>query len=67
MQAFPENHMEESIYTSIPNIKNAKEFLDSIRKKYTKFSKNEEIELSDNHWVNVCFESNVIDVSSDTW
>ena len=24
-------------------------------------------ELSDNHWVNVCFESNIIDVSSDTW
>ena len=29
--------------------------------------KNEKNELSDNHWVNVCFESNVIDVSSDTW
>ena len=29
--------------------------------------KNEENELSDNHWVNVCFESNVIHVSSDTW
>ena len=24
-------------------------------------------ELSDNHWVDVCFESNVIDVSSDAW
>ena len=21
----------------------------------------------DNHWVNVCFKSNVTDVSSDTW
>ena len=38
-----------------------------LEKKYTKFSKNEENELSGNHWVNVCFESNVIDVSSDTW
>ena len=24
-------------------------------------------EKKDNHWVNVCFESNVINVSSDTW
>ena len=24
-------------------------------------------ELSDNHLVDVCFESNIIDVSSDTW
>ena len=24
-------------------------------------------ELFDNHWVNICFESNIIDVSSDTW
>ena len=24
-------------------------------------------ELSENHLVNVCFESNIIDVSSDTW
>ena len=24
-------------------------------------------EVFDNHWVNVCFESNIIDVSSDTW
>ena len=29
--------------------------------------KNGENELSDNHWMNVCFESNIIDVSSDTW
>ena len=29
--------------------------------------KNEKNELSDNHWVNFCFESNVIDVPSDTW
>ena len=28
--------------------------------------KNEKNELSDNHWVNVYFESNIIDVSSDT-
>ena len=28
---------------------------------------NEKNELSDNYWVNVCFESNVIDVPSDTW
>ena len=25
------------------------------------------LEKKDNHWVNVCFESNVIDVPSDTW
>ena len=49
------NHMEDSIYTSIPKIENAKEFLDVISKKYTKFSKNEKSELSDNHWMNVCF------------
>ena len=61
-----ENHMQDSIYASITKIENAKEFLDSISNKYTKFSKNEKNELSDNHWVNVCFESNVIDVSSDT-
>ena len=54
--------MEDSIYTSIPKIENGKEFLDAISKKYTKFSKNEKTELSDNHWVNVCFECNVIDV-----
>ena len=29
--------------------------------------KNGKNELSDNHWVNVCFESNIIDVSFDTW
>ena len=33
------NHMKESIYASIPKIDNAKEFLDVITKKYTKFSK----------------------------
>ena len=61
-----ENHMEDSIYASIPKIENAKEFFYAISKKYTKFSKNEKNELSDNHWMNVCFESNVIDVPSDT-
>ena len=59
-----ENHIEDSIYASIPKIENAKEFLDAISKKYTKFSKNEKNELSDNHWVNVCFEPNIIDVPS---
>ena len=59
--------MEDSIYERILKIENAKEFLDAISKKYTKFSKNEKNELSDNHWMNVCFESNVIDVPSDTW
>ena len=29
--------------------------------------KNEKNESYDNHWVNVCFESNNIDVSSDNW
>ena len=29
--------------------------------------KNKKNELSDNHLVNVCFEFNIIDVSSDTW
>ena len=29
--------------------------------------KNEKNELSDKNWVNVCFESNIIDVSFDTW
>ena len=62
-----ENHIEDSIYASIPNIENAKEFLYAISKKYTMFSKNEKNELSDNHLVNVCFESNIIDVISDTW
>ena len=36
-----ENHMENSIYESIPKTENAKEFLDVVGKKYTKFSKNE--------------------------
>ena len=44
-----ENHMEDSLYASIPKIENAKEFLDVISKKYTKFSNNEKNELSDNH------------------
>ena len=47
--------------------KHSQGFLDAISKKYTKFSNNEKIELYDNHWVNVCFESYVIDVSYDTW
>ena len=58
--------MVDSIYKSIPNIENAKKILDAISKKYTQFSKNEKNELSDNHWMDVCFESNVIDVSSNT-
>ena len=29
--------------------------------------KNGKNELSDNHWVNVYFESNIIDVTSNTW
>ena len=62
-----ENHMEESIYASTPKIVNAKDFLNAINNKYTKFSKNEKNELSNNHLVNFCFESNIIDVSSDTW
>ena len=33
--------MEDFIYESIPKTENAKEFLDAIGKKYTKFSKNE--------------------------
>ena len=33
--------MEDSIYARIPKIENAKEFLDAISKKMTKFSKNE--------------------------
>ena len=37
--------------------------MDAISKKYTKFSKNEKNELSDN----CCFKSNIIDVPSDTW
>ena len=59
--------MEDSIYASIPQIENTKEFLDAISKKYTKFSKNEKNELSNNHWLNVCFESNVIDGPSNNW
>ena len=59
--------MEDSIYANIPKIENTKDFLYVISKKYTKFLKNEKIELSNNHWLNVCFESNIIDVSSDTW
>ena len=62
-----ENHIEDSIYAGIPKIENGKEYLDAISTKYTKFSKNEKNELSDNQWVNVYFESNVIDVSSNTW
>ena len=34
-------HIEDSIYETIPKIKNTKEFLDVIGKKYTKFSNNE--------------------------
>ena len=62
-----ENHIEESIYASIPKIENAKQFLNAINKKYTKFLMNKKNELSNNNWMNVCFESNVIDVSSNTW
>ena len=40
--------MDESIYASIPKIENAKEFLDTISKKYIKFPKNEKNDLSDN-------------------
>ena len=40
-----ENHMEDSIYKSIPKTENAKEFLDVVGKKYIKFSKNETNEL----------------------
>ena len=61
------NYMKDSIYASIPKIENAKDFLYVISKKYKKFSKNGKNELYDNHWVNVCFESNIIDVSSNTW
>ena len=59
--------MEDSIYAIISKIENAKDFLYAISKKYTKFSNNGKKELYDNHWVNVCFESNIIDVSSNTW
>ena len=44
-----ENHMEDSIYKSIHKAENAKEFVDAISKKYTKFSKNEKNELFGNH------------------
>ena len=43
------NHIKDSIYASIPNIENAKDFLAAISKKYTKFSKNEKNEISNNH------------------
>ena len=59
--------MEDSVYASIPKIENAKDFLFAISKKYTKFSKNGKNESYDNHWVDVCLESNIIDVPSDTW
>ena len=59
--------MEESIYANILKIENAKEFLNAISNKYTKFSNNKKNKLSNNHWANVCFESNVIDVPFGTW
>ena len=62
-----ENHMEDFIYANIPKIENEKEFLYAISKKYTKFSNNGKNELSDIHWVSVCFEFNIINVQSDTW
>ena len=37
--------MDESIYESILKTENAKEFLDAVSKKYTKFSKNENNDL----------------------
>ena len=37
------------MYASIPKIENAKDFLNVVSKKYTKFSNNEKNELSDNH------------------
>ena len=43
------NHMEDSTYENIPKNENAKEFLNAISKKYTKFSKNEKNKLFDNH------------------
>ena len=36
-----ENHMEDSVYANIPKIENTKDLFYAIRKKYTKFSKNE--------------------------
>ena len=62
-----ENHTKDSFYTSIPKIENAKDLLYAISNKYTNFSKNEKKELYNNHLVNVCFGSNIIDVPSDTW
>ena len=59
--------MEDSVYVSIPMTENAKDFLYAISKKYTKFSRNGKNEPYDNHWVNVCFESNIIDVPFYTW
>ena len=41
--------MYESIYASISKIENAKEALDAISKKYTKFSNNWKNELYNNH------------------
>ena len=64
------NHIEDSIYENILKTENGKEFLDAnnaISKKYIKLSKNKKNGISNNHLVNVCFESNVIDVTSDTW
>ena len=39
------NHIEDSIYESILKTKNAKELLDAVGKKYTKFLKNEKNKL----------------------
>ena len=58
--------MKDSIYERIPKIENAKEFLYPMSKRYTKFSKNGKNVLSDNHWLNVCFESNIISMTSNT-
>ena len=44
-----ENHIKDCIYENIPKTKNAKKFLDVVRKKYTKFSKNRKNEIYDNH------------------
>ena len=43
------NHIEDSVYASIPKIENAKDFLYVISKKYTKFSKNEKNKSYDNY------------------
>ena len=56
--------MEDFINENIYKIDNLKKFLYVVSKKYTKFLKNGKNELSDNHWVNVCFELNIIDVPS---